>query len=113
MSIQDAVARLRRNGFAVAPVPCPVKGIGGLHAVRFTANGYVDSVVIELQAAVAIRVLNEFDPDEPLREIDPVWSHLGDMNIVVDKMLAQPTLTLWSSIPGRRLVAHPLCAPTQ
>jgi len=82
------IARLRAHGFRILPMPRPLRRISGIYLYRFTPDDHVDTVVIRADGfAVAARMVNKFDPAEPLAETRAVWSQHGALLEVVDEFL--------------------------
>lgn len=83
----ELLAWLRQVGFALTPLPRLDGRVDGLYALRFTSEGFVDSIVIRgADYAVATRVPNVFSLDDPFQEPDVTWCVVGTLADVVTGM---------------------------
>lgn len=95
-TVSRQVSRLRALQFAALPLPnLAYRCADGLFFYRF-GHGTVDVVTIRaFDAAVAVRLRDEFDPQNPIPTFDPndptgpgvIWYQHGRAETVVDALL--------------------------
>lgn len=88
--VSARVARLRRHGFRLSPLPGLTGRVDGLYAVRYWL-GFIDSVVIRgFDCVSAARVLDQLVVPHWGDEQPPVvWANVGDL-AVIDELLSLP-----------------------
>lgn len=86
--LAEQIALLRRRGFQALPLPNLMCVVDGLYLYRFTADGYLDTVVVRAaDCAVGARVRDAFNPALPLREPQPIWSENGELADVIGELM--------------------------